>query len=130
PRPVGGELHAVDELDPRPRVVCEQQVAVEVDVIHEARDVRAGRDPEAGLDHAAEHHAEAESTRSVNHPYRLADPARLRELDVDAVRTLRARRDGREPVAILVDVDRDGRAPLQLRPTRIAGDERLLAVLQ
>ena len=46
PRPIGRKLHAVDEVDARPWVVGEEQVPVEVDVIHEARDVRARRDPE------------------------------------------------------------------------------------
>src|SRR5207248_10691973 len=32
-------------------------------------------------------------------------------------------------VAVLVDVDRDGRAALQLGPARVAGRQRLLAVL-
>src|SRR5690349_20165322 len=75
PRLVGWELDAVDELDAGPRVVCKQQVAVEVDVIHEARDVRAGRDPEARLDHASEHDAEPERARRVHHPHRLANAA-------------------------------------------------------
>ena len=77
-----------------------------------------GGDPEPGLDHAAEHHAEPERARGVHHPHRLADPARLRELDVDPVRALRARRDVGERVAVLVDVDRDRRAALQLRRRR------------
>ena len=42
-------------------------------------------------------------------------PPDLRELDVDAVRDLRARRDVGERVAVLVDVDRDRRALLQRR---------------
>ena len=42
-----GQLHAVDELDAGPRIVREQQVAVEIDVVEQARDVRAGRDAEA-----------------------------------------------------------------------------------
>src|SRR5881394_1694984 len=83
PGPVRGQLDAVDEVDARPRIVREQQVAVEVDVVHEARDVRARCDPEPRLDHAAEHHPEIERARGVNHAYRLADPARLRQLDVD-----------------------------------------------
>ena len=71
--------------------------------------------PRPGLDHAAEHHAEPERARRVHHAHRLADAARLRELDVDAVRALGARGDVGERVAVLVDVDRDRRAPLQLR---------------
>ena len=58
---------------------------------------------------------------ACDHPHRLADAARLRELDVDAVRALGARGDVGERVAVLVDVDRDGRAALQLRPARVAG---------
>ena len=101
----------------------EQEVAVEVDVVAERRDGAAGGDAEARLDHAAEHHAEPERARRVRHPHRLADAARLRELDVDAVRDLRARGDVGERVAVLVDVDRDRRARLQLarRPRRRRG---------
>ena len=50
-----------------------------------------GGDAEPGLDHAAEHDAEPERARRVRHPHRLADPAGLRELDVDPVRALGAR---------------------------------------
>ena len=89
----------------------------------------AGRDAEARLDHAAEHHAEAERTRRRRHPHRLAHAARLRELDVDAVRALGARRDVRKRVAVLVDVDRHRRGRSQLRPAGVAGRQRLLAVL-
>ena len=110
-RLVGGKLHAVDEGDARPRVVRDEDVAVEVDVVEERRDVRAGGDAEAGLDHAAEHAAEPERARRVHHAHRLAHAARLRELHVDAVRALGARGDVGERVAVLVDVDRDGGAP-------------------
>ena len=99
-------------------------------MIHERRNVRAGGDPEPGFDHAAEHDAEAERARSRNHAHRFADPTRLRQLDVDPVCALRAGCDVGERVAVLVDVDRDGRATLQLRPAWIAGGERLLAVLE
>ena len=40
--------------------MAEQQVAVEVDVVAQARDLRARRDREARLVHAAEHHPEPE----------------------------------------------------------------------
>ena len=66
----------------------------------------------------------------LHHADGLADAARLRKLDVDPVRALGAHRDVRQRVAVLVDVDRDRRAALQLRPVGIAGDERLLAVLE
>src|SRR6185295_16859956 len=85
-RSVGWKLDAVDEIDARPRIVGEQEVAVEVDVIAERRDVRARRDAETGFDHAAEHHAEPEGARRVCHTHGLADSARLRKLDVDSVR--------------------------------------------
>ena len=87
-------------------------------MVAEARDLRAGRDPEPRLDHAAEHHAEPERPRGVRHPHRLADPARLRELDRDPVRPLGAGGDVGERVAVLVDVDRDRRAAPQLGPVR------------
>ena len=73
-------------------------------------------------------HAEPERAGRVHHPHRLADPAGLRELDVDPVSALRARRDVAERVAVLVDVDRQRRALLQLGPARVAGGQRLLAV--
>jgi len=40
-------LHAVAELDSRPRVVREEEVAVQVDVVAQARDLRGGGDPES-----------------------------------------------------------------------------------
>src|SRR3954470_16676390 len=113
---LGWKLDAVDERDARPRVVREQEVAVEVDVVEEGRNLRAGGDAEPRLDHAAEHAAKPERAGGVHHPHRLADPARLRELDVDPVCALRARRDVPKRVAILVDVDRNGRVSLQLGP--------------
>src|SRR5579871_3123501 len=84
-RALGGNLDAVDELDPGPRILGEEQVPVEVDVVAEARDRGRSGDPEPAFDHAAEHDVEAESACGVDHAQRLADPARLRELDVDAV---------------------------------------------
>src|SRR3954468_18490455 len=110
PGGIGGQLHAVGEPDTRPWILGEQQVPVEVDVVHEARDVRARGDPESGLDHAAEHHAEPQRAGGVEHAYRLADAAGLRQLDVDPVRPLRARGDIAETVTVLVDEDRNGRA--------------------
>ena len=97
-------------------------------MVTQRRDGAAGRDPEPGLDHAAEHDAEPERARGVRHPDRLADAARLRQLDVDPVRDLSARSDAVEPVAVLVDVDRDRRALLQRPPALVARAERLLAV--
>src|SRR5438552_1637079 len=76
---VCGELDTVGKFNTRPRVAGEQQVAVEVDVVEQARDVRARRDAEPGLDHAAQHQAEAERPGGVRHPHRLANAARLRE---------------------------------------------------
>src|SRR5712692_1852875 len=126
---VRGKLNAVHELDAGPRILGQQQVAVEVDVLAEARHRHAGCDPEARLDHAAEHHAETERTRRVGHADALADPARLRQLDIDPVRALGALRDVRQRVAVLVDEYRDGRARLQLGPIGGTREQRLLAVL-
>ncbi len=98
-------------------------------MVHQRRDLRTCGDRESGLDHAAEHHAEPERPRGVRHAHRLADAARLRELDVDPVRALRARGDVGERVAVLVDEDRHGRASLQLRATWVTCGERLLAVV-
>src|SRR4051794_37483331 len=126
---VGRELNAVAELDPRPGVVDDEQVAVEVDEVAEARDLSPGRDAEARLGHAAEHDAEPEGARRVGHPDRLADASGLRELDVDPVRPLGADGDVGERVAVLVDVDRDRRGGLDLGAGGIAFRQRLLAVL-
>src|SRR5579872_2581600 len=129
-RCVGWRLDPVDECEARPRVVGEEQVAVEVDVVAERRHVRAGGDAEAGLDHAAEHDAEPERAGRVRHAHALADAAGLRELDVDAVRARRALGDVVERMAVLVDVDRDRALRLQRRTVGVAGWERLLAVLE
>src|ERR671930_1501408 len=91
PGRVGRKLDAVDELDPRPRILREQQVAVEVDVVEQARDLGACRDCQARLVHAAEHHPEAEPAARMDDPDRLADAARLRELDRQTVGPLDAR---------------------------------------
>src|SRR3954452_12237152 len=101
--PVCGSLDTAGEFNTGPRVGGEQEVDIEVDVVAEARDLRAGGDAEGGLHHAPEHDPEPERAGAVRHPHRLADPARLGELDHDAVRPLCARRDVGEGVAVLVD---------------------------
>jgi hypothetical protein len=68
-------LNAVHELDPFPRVVRKEEVAVEIDVIAQARDLASRGDPKTRFDHAAEHDAEAERACSVGHPDGLPDPA-------------------------------------------------------
>ena len=98
-------------------------------MVADARDLRARGDAEARLDHAAQHHPEPERTCGDCDAQRLADPARLRQLDVDSVCPLGAPGDVRGDVAVLVDVDRHRRAPLQLGAVRVTGGERLLAVL-
>src|SRR3954452_16515663 len=85
-----GPLDATGEFNTGPRVEREQQVAVQVDVIAEARDLRGGGGPETGLHPAGEDHAQAEGAGRVHHPYGLANAARLRELDRHAVRDLGA----------------------------------------
>src|SRR5262245_10100091 len=82
---VGRLLDAVDEADAGARVVTEQQVAVEIDVVAERSDATAGSDAEPGFDHAPDHHLEPQRPGGVRHPDRLADASRLGELDVDAV---------------------------------------------
>src|SRR5207247_1446735 len=129
PGRVRRKLDAVDELDAGPRVLREQQVAVQVDMVEEARDLRARGDGEARLVHAAEHETEPERAAGVRDPHRLADSSGLRELDRKPMRPLRAGGDVGERVAVLVEVDRQRRVALQLGPVRIAGRERLLAVL-
>ena len=125
---VGGPLDSVVELHAGPRVFGEQEVAVEVDVVAQARDLCGSCDAETRLDHAAEHDAEVERARRVCHAHGLADAAGLRELDVDAVRPLGAGRDVAQPMAVLVDVDRDRRRGLQARTVGVAGRQGLLAV--
>src|SRR5581483_12118889 len=66
-RTIRRELHAVHELDARPRVFADQQVSVQVDVVEERGDVGSRGDCEAGLDHATEHQAEAERARGRGH---------------------------------------------------------------
>src|SRR5262245_58911474 len=90
PGVVRGHLHAVDELDPRPRVLGEKKVAVEVDVVAERRDAAPGRDREARLDHAAEHDPEPEGPGSVGHANGFPDASRLCELQVYTVGALTA----------------------------------------
>jgi hypothetical protein len=68
-------LNAVHELDPFPRVVGKEEVAVEIDVIAQTRDLAGRGNSEARLDHAAEHDAEAERARRVSHPDGLPDAA-------------------------------------------------------
>ena len=109
-----------DELDARARIIAQEQVPVQVDVIAERSDAAAGRDPEAGLEHAPEHHAETQRARSMCHPDRLPNPPGLRELDVDAVRDPCAALDVGQDVAVLVHVDRDRRALSELGATLVA----------
>src|SRR6266542_6579776 len=103
PGRVWGKLDAVDELHTGPRVLGQEQVAVEVDVVEEARDLRAGGHRETGFVHAAEHQAEPERAAGVRDPHRLADAAGLREFQGQPVRPLRAGGDVGERVEILVD---------------------------
>src|SRR4029450_5095430 len=97
------------KLDSRPRIVRQQKIPVEIDVVAEARDLGGRRDAEARFAHAAEHYPQTERACGVRHTDRLTNAARLRELDVDAVRAVRARCDVDEAMTVLVDVDRDGR---------------------
>src|SRR4051812_3729236 len=97
------KLDAVDELDAGPGVLREQQVAVEVDVVEEARDLGARRDGQARLVHAAEHQPEPERAAGVRDPHGLPDSARLRELDREPVRALGAGGHVAEHMAVLVD---------------------------
>ena len=113
-------LDSVHELDAGPRVLAQQQVSVQVDVVAQRSDAASGGDAETRLEHAPEHHAEPERTRGMRHPDRLPDSARLGELDVDAVRDPRAALHVREDVAVLVDVDRDRRALPQRAPALVA----------
>ena len=110
PRPVARQHPAVVEPQPAEGLVGEQQVAVEVDPVDQRGDLRRGRDSELGLDHAAEHHAQPEGARRVDHPHSLAQAAGLGELDVDAVGVGRRRGDVAKVLAALVDDHRRPRA--------------------
>ena len=61
---------------------------------------------EGRLDHAAEHDLEARGAGDVNHLHRLADPAALAELDVDAVEEADAVKDILDGDAALVGKQR------------------------
>src|SRR5215211_7537395 len=126
---VGGKLYAVHELYAGPRVLRQEQVPVEVDVVEEARHLRARRNRQARLVHAAEHEPQPERATGMGEPNGLTDPARLGELDRQPVRPLGAGGHVGERVAVLVDVDRQWRAALQLDAAGVAGGQRLLAVL-
>jgi hypothetical protein len=52
------DLNTVDQVDSDPGIVGDQQVAVEIDVVAQARDRGTGGDAEPLLDRATEHHAE------------------------------------------------------------------------
>ena len=70
----------------------EQQVAVEVDVVHQRRDLRAGRDRESRLHHAAEHDAELERARRMRHAHGPADPPDFSLMLMPCARSAHARR--------------------------------------
>src|SRR5438132_935639 len=71
---IGRQLDAVDERHARPRVVREQEVPVEVDVVEERCDLRRGGDAEPRLDHAAEHAAESERAPAAAAELELEPP--------------------------------------------------------
>ena len=87
PRPgcVGGELHAVDEHDAGPWILGEQQVAVEVDVVEEARHLGA-RPRRQGPTHSCSRASARARARGLHG--RTAPPRGFR-------RTSRASRSGR-----------------------------------
>ncbi len=97
-------------------------------MIAQRRDDTAGRDPDARFDHAAEHDAEAEGPSRMCHADSLADPAGLRELDVDPMGDLRAPSDIGKRVAVLVHVDRNRRAGPELLTPGIVRGQRLLDI--
>ena len=89
-------------------------------MVAERSDDAAGGDPEPRLDHAAEHHAEPECAAAcaIRTASRMPPDG---ELDVDPVRDLGTSGDVAQPVAVLVDVDRDRRARLERRAAFVAG---------
>ena len=97
-------------------------------MVAQARDLRGRSDPETRLDHAAEHDTEVERPRSVRDPHGLTDSTGLRELDVDTVRALGAGCEVAQAMAVLVDVDRDGRRRFQACTFRVTDRQGLFAV--
>src|SRR5256885_274755 len=77
PRLVGRPLDSLADLHAGPRILREQDVAVEVDVGAEACDLSGCGDTETRLDHAAEHDAEVECARRVCHAHGFADATGL-----------------------------------------------------
>src|SRR5436190_4176903 len=111
---LGGQLYAVDQIHSLPGILGEEQVAVQVDVVAETRDLAGGRDCEARFDHAAQHDAEVERAGRVRDSYGFPDATGLGQLDVDAVGPLSGLADVLRRVDVLVDVDRERRLLPQL----------------
>ena len=72
---LGRNLNAVEEANALPGVLGEEEVAIQVDVVAEARHLARSRDPEPGLEHATEHDAEPEPAGRVHHTDGLPDAA-------------------------------------------------------
>jgi len=73
-------LHAVAELDSRPRVVREEELPSRSTWSHRLATCAAAAIPSPRFHHAAEHHAEAERARGHASCAPLANAAGLREL--------------------------------------------------
>ena len=112
------DLDAVDELHAGPRVLAQEEVPVEVDVVAERRDAAAGRDPEARLEHAAEHHAQPSARAAWAMRIASRIPPDFASLMLMPCAISAHRRDVGERVAVLVDVDRDRRARPSARARR------------
>ncbi len=116
---------------PRPRVVGEQQVAVEVDVVAEARDLRCRRRSRARTrpcSRASRSSPRARAACAIRTASRM--PPDLASLIVTPCARSAQAATSPSVMAVLVDVDRDGRAALQLGTVRVARRQRLLAVFE
>jgi hypothetical protein len=100
-------------------LIREQKMAVEVEPVGERRDRRCRRHAELRLDHAAEHHAQAEGPCSMDHANGLSNSPRLGELDVDALGVAGDPRDVAQVVAAFVDDHGWPRRKLAQGPERV-----------
>ena len=121
------QRQSVPELEARERVVGQEQAAVEVDPLGEARDGRGRGDPHRGLLHAAEERPKAELAGACEHAGRRANAAALGELHVDAVDDADERVEVLDRHGRLVGDDRERRDGLQVAEPLVAPRrERLL----
>src|SRR4029077_12493244 len=89
------------------RIVVDQQLAVQVGVIDQGREVGGRRDRQRAFDHAPHHDLQVVSAGQKNHLQRGIDASALHELDVDSVHVGRYFRHIRGYDAAFVGDDRE-----------------------